>query len=124
MTLGETNESIWKAITSDLALSVSPCVGAKISLRDPSGPSGGRGFRVCSGIFRAVDIAEVVKLNIQADHVHLFVGISPKVSVTNYDGKKKGGTATRVFNELRELKTRHYWDNQFWGADDAQTPLC
>ena len=50
----------------------------------------------------------------QLDHVHLFVMVPRKVSVSTFVGTVKGRTATRVFNKFRELKHRPYWGNRFW----------
>jgi putative transposase len=57
---------------------------------------------------------EVVELNIQIDHVHLLVMISPKASVSNFVGTVKGRTAIRVFNKFRNLKKIPYWGYHFW----------
>ena len=50
----------------------------------------------------------------QLDHVHLFVMVPRKVSVSTFVGTVKGRTATRGFNKFRELKHRPYWGNRFW----------
>ena len=68
----------------------------------------------CVRAFSERQKAEVVELNIQVDHVHLLVMVSPKVSVSEYVGTIKGRTAIRVFNKFRELKRRPYWGNHFW----------
>ena len=38
---------------------------------------------------------EVVELNVQLDHVHLFVMVPRKVSVSTFVGTVRGRTATR-----------------------------
>ena len=58
--------------------------------------------------------AEVVELNIQADHVHLLVMVPPKVSISDFMGTVKGRSAIRVLNKFRELKRKPYWGNHFW----------
>jgi len=57
---------------------------------------------------------EVVELNVQIDHVHLLVMISPKIWVSDYVGTVKGRTAIRVFNWFQYLKRNPYWGNHFW----------
>ena len=49
---------------------------------------------------------EIVELNVQVDHVHLFVLVSPKVSVSDYVGIIKGRTAIRVLNKFRRLRKK------------------
>ncbi len=58
--------------------------------------------------------AEVVELNIQADHIHLLAMVPPKVSISEFVGTLKGRTAIRVFNKFRHLKHKPYWGNHFW----------
>jgi putative transposase len=58
--------------------------------------------------------AEVVELNVQADHVHLLAMVPPKVSISQFVGTIKGRTAIRVFNKFRHLKKKPYWGNHFW----------
>ena len=70
----------------------------------------------CIRAFSEQQKAEIVELNIQLDHVHLLVMVSPKVSVSQYVGTLKGRTAIRVFDRFRELKQRRYWGNRFWAG--------
>lgn len=58
--------------------------------------------------------AEVIELNVQADHVHLLAMVPPKVSISEFVGMLKGRTAIRVFNKFRHLKHKPYWGNHFW----------
>ena len=57
---------------------------------------------------------ELVELNIQSDHVHLLVKVSPKVSVSTLMGTLKGKTALQVFRQFSYLKEKPYWGNHFW----------
>jgi putative transposase len=56
----------------------------------------------------------VVELNVQKDHVHLIVDIPPKVAISNFMGRLKGQTATKMFNQFRYLRKKPYWGNHFW----------
>ena len=58
--------------------------------------------------------AEIIELNIQAEHVHQLTMIPPKVSVSDYVGTVKGRTAINVLNKFRKLKKKPHWGNQFW----------
>ncbi len=57
---------------------------------------------------------KIVELNIQEDHVHLLVMISPKISVSSFVGMVKGKSALRVFSKFSNLKEKKYWGNHFW----------
>ena len=39
--------------------------------------------------------------------------IPPKILISDYVGKVKGGTAIRVLNKYKRLKQRSYWGNHF-----------
>jgi putative transposase len=56
----------------------------------------------------------VVELNVQVDHMHTLVQISPKVSISEYMGRVKGKCALRVFSVCRDLRRRPYWGNHVW----------
>ena len=68
----------------------------------------------CIRAFSEQQGAEVVELNVQADHVHLLALVPPKVSISGYVGTLKGRAAIRVFNRFRKLKEKPYWGNHFW----------
>jgi len=55
-----------------------------------------------------------VELNIQEDHVHLLIKVSPKIAISILMDTLKGKSAMRVFNQFPELKQRPYWENHFW----------
>ena len=57
---------------------------------------------------------EIIELNVQVDHVHVVVGIPPKVSVSAYMGTIKGKTAIKVFKSYPMLKKKPFWGNHFW----------
>ena len=70
----------------------------------------------CIRAFCEQQKGEIVELNVQADHVHLLVMVSPKVSIFSFVGIVKGRTAIRVFNKFRHLKNKPYWGNYFWSG--------
>lgn len=67
----------------------------------------------CTHAFSERQKCGIVELNVGKDHVHIIVMIPPKVSVSDYKGIIKGGTAIRVFNKFRRLKKRPYRGNHF-----------
>jgi len=58
-----------------------------------------------------VDIIRGVLSN---DHVHMFVSIPPKLSVSDLMRKIKGRSSHKVQREFPQLKKR-YWGCHFWG---------
>ena len=68
----------------------------------------------CIKVFAEQQKAEIIELNVQADHVHLQVLVPPKISISNFAGILKGRTAIRIFNKFRRLKNKPYWGNHFW----------
>ena len=52
-------------------------------------------------------------LNIQADHVHLFLRAPPSVAPSQIAHTLKGTTARRVFQRFPEVK-KHLWGGAFW----------
>ena len=56
---------------------------------------------------------EIISKEIQSDHVHLFVSISPAISIATAVKKLKGITARKMFAEFPGLKKK-LWDGSFW----------
>ena len=65
--------------------------------------------RVCAE--NGVDIINGV---LSADHVHMFVSIPPKLSVSDFMRKVKGRSSFLIQKEFPVLKKR-YWGQRFWG---------
>ena len=55
----------------------------------------------------------IVKGVLSADHVHMFVEIPPKVSVSDVMRRVKGCTSRKLQQEFPELRKR-YWGQRFW----------
>jgi len=64
--------------------------------------------QICEGL--EVDI---VRGNISPDHIHLFVSIPPKYSVSEIVKNIKGITSRRLQQEFPELQ-KEYWGRHFW----------
>lgn len=47
------------------------------------------------------------------DHIHLFVEIPPKMSVSSFMGYLKGKSATMIYEQFGELKYK-YRNREFW----------
>ncbi|SDJ30253.1 IS200/IS605 family transposase [Natribacillus halophilus] len=61
---------------------------------------------------------ELVKESISADHVHMYVKIPPKISVSQFMGYLKGKSALMVFDRFPELRRygngRHLWAKGYY----------
>ena len=57
---------------------------------------------------------QIISGVLSADHVHMFVSIPPKLSVSDFMRKVKGRSSHRVQMEFPQLKKR-YWGRHFWG---------
>ena len=57
---------------------------------------------------------EVNKSNVQGDHVHLVVMVSPRISISDLMGRVKGQTSIIIFYQFGQLRKKPYWGNHFW----------
>ncbi|MCP4073644.1 MAG: IS200/IS605 family transposase [Hyphomicrobiales bacterium] len=57
---------------------------------------------------------EIISGVLSGDHVHMFVSIPPKLSVSDFMRKVKGRSSHKVQLEFPALKKR-YWGRHFWG---------
>ncbi len=57
---------------------------------------------------------EIINGVLSSDHVHMFVSIPPKLSVSDFMRKIKGRSSYLVQKEFPALKKR-YWGQRFWG---------
>ena len=56
---------------------------------------------------------EVFELKVEADHIHLFVGLPPTLSVSRALQLLKGGSSYRLFRQHPWLR-RHFRKGHFW----------
>ncbi len=57
---------------------------------------------------------DIIKGVLSSDHVHMFVSIPPKLSVSDFMRKMKGRSSFLIQREFPVLKKR-YWGQRFWG---------
>ena len=61
----------------------------------------------------------IIKAATLPDHVHMYVSIPPKVSVSKTIGRIKGKSALMIFDrypEYRERNNRHFWARGYYVA--------
>lgn len=59
----------------------------------------------------------IIKAATLPDHVHMYVSIAPKVSVSKVIGRIKGKSALMIFDrhpEYREKYNRHFWSRGYY----------
>jgi len=59
---------------------------------------------------------EMVKCNIQVDHIHLLMVIPPKYSVSEVIGRMKGITASRLRKKFPWLRKLYWKENVMWST--------
>jgi putative transposase len=57
---------------------------------------------------------EIIKYNIQPDHIHMVIIIPPKYAVSVVVGKIKGMTSSELRKKFGWLKTRYWKENIVW----------
>ncbi len=57
---------------------------------------------------------EIVRYNIQSDHIHMVMIIPPKYSVSEVIGKMKGKTGSELRKKFGWLKNRYWRENVVW----------
>jgi putative transposase len=73
----------------------------------------------CEKTFNEIALKEsfvIRALKMVGDHVHLFVSIPPKYSVSDTVQRFKGYSAYRLFQEFPWLKQYKYGEKRFWGG--------
>lgn len=98
MIQGVTYESLKKTITEYLALSVPYTLGPKVQIRILTGKIGHDVENCISSFLIQLD-TEVIELNVQVDHVHLFVFIPPKILISKFVGVIKGRTVIKMLSK-------------------------
>jgi len=64
-------------------------------------------------ICKSLDI-EIIKGHVSKDHVHLFVSVPPRLSISKVVGRIKGKTSRRLLSEYRRL-SKEFWGRHLWG---------
>ena len=57
---------------------------------------------------------DIISGVVSSDHVHIFISLPPKLSMSNFMQKVKGRSSLLIQREFPVLKKR-YWGRHFWG---------
>ena len=73
-------------------------------------------LRICEIIRRvcAENGVDIISGVVSNDHVHLFISMPPKISMSDLMRKVKGRSSFLIQREFPALKKR-YWGQRFWG---------
>ena len=67
-------------------------------------------------VLKGLPGCEIVKYNIQPDHIHMVMIIPPKYAVSRVVGKIKGMTSSRLRKKFGWMKLRYSRENIVWSA--------
>jgi len=62
----------------------------------------------------AVMEVEIIRGHVSRDHIHLFVGYLPSLSVSKMVQRLKGKSSWRMLQEFPEIR-RKFWGSRMWG---------
>lgn len=65
---------------------------------------------------------EIIEGHLMPDHVHMPVGIPPKLSVSSFTGRLKGKSALMMFDKHANLKYK-FGNRHFWSAGHYVTTV-
>jgi|TARA_R110002096_G_scaffold434321_2_gene655530 putative transposase len=58
---------------------------------------------------------KIIKGGLSDNHIHMFVEIPPKHSVSDFMRRVKGCTSRRILQEFPDIRKR-YWGQRFWAG--------
>ena len=73
-------------------------------------------IKILPNILEAMPGCEILKCNIQVDHVHMIMVIPPKYGVSDVIGRMKGITASRIRKKFAWLKKLYWKENVMWST--------
>ena len=76
------------------------------------GEVGNRVREIIRQVCREEDV-EIIKGHVSKDHVHLFVSIPPKVTISRFVQRVKGFSAYKLLMEFKHLQ-KVFWGNHVW----------
>ena len=59
---------------------------------------------------------EILKCNIQVDHIHMIMVIPPKYAVSDVIGRMKGMTSSQISKKFAWLKKLYWTENVVWST--------
>ena len=79
---------------------------------------GVRGYlaKILPNVLETMPGREILKSNIQVDHIHMIMVIPPKYAVSEVIGRMKGMTASQIRKKFPWLKKLYWKENVVWST--------
>ena len=72
--------------------------------------------KILPNVLEAMPGCEILKCNIQVDHIHMIMVIPPKYAVSDVIGRMKGMTASQIRKKFPWLKKLYWKENVVWST--------
>ena len=72
--------------------------------------------KILPNILETMPGCEIIKCNIQVDHIHLVMVIPPKYAVSKVIGRMKGMTGSEIRKKFAWLKKVYWKENLIWST--------
>jgi len=72
--------------------------------------------KILPNVLETMPGCEVLKCNIQVDHIHMIMVIPPRYAVSDVIGRMKGMTASRIRKKFAWLKKLYWKENVVWST--------
>ena len=72
--------------------------------------------RILPNVLGTMPGCEILKCNIQVDHIHMIMVIPPKYAVSDVIGRMKGMTASQIRKKFPWLKKLYWKENVVWST--------
>jgi putative transposase len=77
-----------------------------------TGEVGNRTREIIRQVCREIDV-EIIKGHVSKDHVHVFVSVPPKVTISKMVQRMKGVSSYRLMMEFKHMQ-KTFWGNHLW----------
>jgi putative transposase len=77
-----------------------------------TGEVGNRTREIIRQVCREMDV-EIIKGHVSKDHVHVFVSVPPKVTISKMVQRMKGVSSYRLMMEFKHMQ-KTFWGNHLW----------
>ncbi len=72
--------------------------------------------KILPNMLESMPGCEILKCNIQVDHIHVIMVIPPKYAVSEVIGRMKGMTASQIRRKFAWLKKLYWKENVVWST--------
>jgi len=72
--------------------------------------------KILPNVLETMPGCEILKCNIQVDHIHMIMVIPPKYAVSDVIGRMKGMTAGQIRRKFAWLKKLYWEENVVWST--------